>query len=75
MRKVHTYFCTLANVCERMSGEAFEIFFLQLHGHSCHKLQINRKYCLHPFEGKRVQILYISSHIKEGFYIERENFE
>ena len=43
--------------------------------HSCHKLQINRKYCLHPFEAKRVQILYISSHIKEGFYIERENFE
>ena len=43
--------------------------------HSCHKLQINRKYCLHLFEAKRVQILYISSHIKEGFYIERENFE
>ena len=43
--------------------------------HSCHKLQINRKYCLHPFEAKRVEILYISSHIKEGFYIERENFE
>ena len=43
--------------------------------HSCHKLQINRKYCLHPFEAKRVQILYISSHIKECFYIERENFE
>ena len=43
--------------------------------HSCHKIQINKKYCLHPFEAKRVQILYISSHIKEGFYIERENFE
>ena len=43
--------------------------------HSYHKLQINRKYCLHPFEAKRVQILYIPSHIKESFYIERENFE
>ena len=43
--------------------------------HSCHKLQINRKYCLHPFEAKQVEILYLSSHIKEGFYIERENFE
>ena len=43
--------------------------------HSCLKLQINRKYCLHPFEAKQVQILYKSSHIKEGFYIERENFE
>ena len=42
---------------------------------SFHKLQINRKYCLHPFGAKRVEILYISSHIKEGFYIERENFE
>ena len=42
-------------------------------GHTCHKLQFNRKKSLHPLEAKRVQLLCISSHIENGFLFEREN--
>ena len=48
---------------------------LTLTRHTIHKLQFNRKICLHAFEANRVQLLCILNHIKDGFQIGRENFE
>ena len=35
--------------------------------HICHKLHFNRKNCLHTFNAKWVEFLYILSHIKSNF--------